>query len=514
MNKKYLISDVLEDGTAIHTPTLEEAERIVNLFLSKGIGKKDDNDVRHWNTYKEKTCYNLNGGKRVSYANKSFYEIEKYKIVESRNVVKELTKSNINKTAPIKMNELITLFRRGFFVTKNFTSTQCTTEGHEAYTYQATLKCGYTLDTHGFIVDHTLIHKAITEYIEDKPMYSCEVMSKNLTHLVVDFTKENNCDLREIEFTIIPVKKSQLKLDGEGNWVAKNPLTINYNMPANAIYHLGVDEAYKSILTDEDRAKYVRGVVKPVPVAVTKDNAFAGMRVVKGEGWLNSNYSLKEGEVGVILKRHDRFPENPETDKVEVKWNNSESDVYYKIGGQGEPSELNIAPDSLTKEESVKSFKPVTKENAVLGLRVIKGQGWTSSNEDIEEGEEGTIVKSKGRFPTKEDSNFVAVNWDETGFTNDYYDISDSESSELALTSEQYKGSISNFPIEVVSKMLERQKEQGNEEYGIEVFEEKNHNGKRKRGFTWEYTTEGYDFWHDVIAEEDFELFFNKYPKK
>lgn len=77
-----------------------------------------------------------------------------------------------------------------------------------------------------------------------------------------------------------------------------------------------------------------------------------------------------------------------------------------------------------------------------------------------------------------------------------------------------YKGQLEGFPVEIVEKMLERQVEQGNKR-DISVFE-KNvlAGGKRGEGFTWDKTPEGHNFWLHVISRRNFEVFFDRYPKK
>lgn len=75
----------------------------------------------------------------------------------------------------------------------------------------------------------------------------------------------------------------------------------------------------------------------------------------------------------------------------------------------------------------------------------------------------------------------------------------------------EYKGEIAGFPQEVVEKMLERQVEQGNK-IDVTVFEE----DKLciSRAFYWKDSVEGHNFWHEVITERNFDVFFEKYPKK
>lgn len=76
---------------------------------------------------------------------------------------------------------------------------------------------------------------------------------------------------------------------------------------------------------------------------------------------------------------------------------------------------------------------------------------------------------------------------------------------------EDLKGEIKDFPIEVVQKMCDYQVEQGNE-FNVEVFTEKE--GLMFKGFNWGNTKYGWGFWTSVIICLNFDLFFEKYPKK
>ena len=76
-----------------------------------------------------------------------------------------------------------------------------------------------------------------------------------------------------------------------------------------------------------------------------------------------------------------------------------------------------------------------------------------------------------------------------------------------------YGGEIADFPIEIVERMLECQVEQGNKR-DVSVFEKYSARNNTKGGFDWNSTTEGRDFWASVICGKQFDLFFQKYPKK
>ena len=72
---------------------------------------------------------------------------------------------------------------------------------------------------------------------------------------------------------------------------------------------------------------------------------------------------------------------------------------------------------------------------------------------------------------------------------------------------------IKDFPIELVEKMIEEQVKQGIKA-DVEVFLKFPAAGIGENGFEWSIAEDGYDFWEKVIGERNFDLFFEKYPKK
>ena len=80
------------------------------------------------------------------------------------------------------------------------------------------------------------------------------------------------------------------------------------------------------------------------------------------------------------------------------------------------------------------------------------------------------------------------------------------------VTPSDLTGSIKNFPIEVVKKMIEEQVNQGNKA-DVTVFQKNKNADKEKKGFIWYHTEDGFSFWNDVIVNYNFDLFFEKYPK-
>lgn len=76
-------------------------------------------------------------------------------------------------------------------------------------------------------------------------------------------------------------------------------------------------------------------------------------------------------------------------------------------------------------------------------------------------------------------------------------------------------GSITEFPIEVVQKMVERSTEQERwfDDVGMRTFQV-NVSSSGRGGFNWGASPEGYSFWSRVIEHKRFDLFFARYPCK
>ena len=75
------------------------------------------------------------------------------------------------------------------------------------------------------------------------------------------------------------------------------------------------------------------------------------------------------------------------------------------------------------------------------------------------------------------------------------------------------KGELEGFPKEIIARMLDCQEEQGNPR-NICVFERHRTAGEIEKGFVWRGIKEDYNFWNEVIRYKNFNLFFEKYPKK
>ena len=83
---------------------------------------------------------------------------------------------------------------------------------------------------------------------------------------------------------------------------------------------------------------------------------------------------------------------------------------------------------------------------------------------------------------------------------------------ETKVTQKDLIGDLTNFPIEVVEKMLQKQYEQLGKT-DITVFQYDRTENKDNGGFCWDNTTDGYNFWNKVIRMKKFNVFFERYPK-
>ena len=69
------------------------------------------------------------------------------------------------------------------------------------------------------------------------------------------------------------------------------------------------------------------------------------------------------------------------------------------------------------------------------------------------------------------------------------------------------------YPPEIIELMLQRQQEQGNPK-NIQPFLDDIRIGKTNKGFNWDETVEGHHFWGYVLIDLEFDVFYEKYPKK
>jgi hypothetical protein len=73
-------------------------------------------------------------------------------------------------------------------------------------------------------------------------------------------------------------------------------------------------------------------------------------------------------------------------------------------------------------------------------------------------------------------------------------------------------GDILGFPIPIIEAMLWYQENQGNTR-SIAIFKNNRSSTKPQGGFAWFATNEGEEFWDKVITKQNFDDFFEKYPK-
>ena len=88
-----------------------------------------------------------------------------------------------------------------------------------------------------------------------------------------------------------------------------------------------------------------------------------------------------------------------------------------------------------------------------------------------------------------------------------------SHTEEFNLENYEPKGDLIGFPKEIIARMLDCQEEQGNPR-DVNIFESRKSIDLEPGGFDWNKTKEAELFWFKVITEKNFNLFFEKYPKK
>ena len=69
------------------------------------------------------------------------------------------------------------------------------------------------------------------------------------------------------------------------------------------------------------------------------------------------------------------------------------------------------------------------------------------------------------------------------------------------------------LPIEIQYKILDYQEKQGNPR-NPNIFRDDIEAGSIDGGFTWRDTEEGHNFCLEVLMEENFKKFYERYPKK
>lgn len=75
-----------------------------------------------------------------------------------------------------------------------------------------------------------------------------------------------------------------------------------------------------------------------------------------------------------------------------------------------------------------------------------------------------------------------------------------------------YGGDLKTIADPIVHKMLEHQVAQGNPK-DVRVFKKHRDNGRKKGGFDWADTSEGFQFWESVLRDDNYGIFFERYPE-
>ena len=71
-----------------------------------------------------------------------------------------------------------------------------------------------------------------------------------------------------------------------------------------------------------------------------------------------------------------------------------------------------------------------------------------------------------------------------------------------------------DLPPEIQEKMLCRQAEQNKGYSDPKIFIQNIRSPISEKGFMWSKTIEGADFWSSILNSQDYNVFYNIYPKK
>ena len=82
----------------------------------------------------------------------------------------------------------------------------------------------------------------------------------------------------------------------------------------------------------------------------------------------------------------------------------------------------------------------------------------------------------------------------------------------FGITEKDMIRALEGFPVGVVMRMMEEQKNQGNKP-DVKVFQRAANADSSDGGFHWDDTEDGYEFWEAVINFINFNKFYKKHPE-
>ena len=86
-------------------------------------------------------------------------------------------------------------------------------------------------------------------------------------------------------------------------------------------------------------------------------------------------------------------------------------------------------------------------------------------------------------------------------------DLDKLKTNRFGITEKDMIRALEGFPVGVVVKMMEEQEKQWNKS-DVKIFQK-----NRSTGFSWYKTEDGTSFWYQVLSNDDFDLFYKKYPE-
>jgi 6-pyruvoyl-tetrahydropterin synthase len=101
------------------------------------------------------------------------------------------------------MKTTYTINRKGTIKTSLTSENQCKSVGHTSYNYEAKVEVSDKLDSSGFVIDHSEIHKAIERAFNK--MTSCEKLALSCAKRIIKRCKKHGCVVLSVYVKIVPV---------------------------------------------------------------------------------------------------------------------------------------------------------------------------------------------------------------------------------------------------------------------------------------------------------------------
>ncbi len=215
-----------------------------------------------------------------------------------------------------------------------------------------------------------------------------------------------------------------------------------------------------------------------------------GTKVVRGRDWDYGDED-KGTAYGVVVQRY------PEKERVEVMWISKEGrEIFYKMYRAGYDGKFDLYCYQAPKFRAGDAVILIDDKDCYY---LKKGSRY--------------IVKNIPA-PSSVEIEGIPVYLRAIRFILDESDVPmNKEDEPHSITKDCLVGCLTNFPLEVVEYMLVEQELQVGER-DVSVFQKDTTACRLNKGFTWDYSVMGRDFWRRVISSRDFDYFFSAIKDK